>query len=129
MLSPHPPQWTWSPWLVARLPRQGRFPFRSPEVIERAQQKRIAAAVRYAYGHVPYYRQAIDRIGLAPADIKTAADLARLPLIERTDLQRDLAALTSRARPLTDYVPLQTGGSTGTAITVYHDRFALVQAG
>ena len=69
----------------------------------------------------------MDRVGLSPPDISTAADLARLPLIERSDLQRDPERFVSRARSVEHYVPLQTGGSSGAPVTIYHDPFSLIR--
>ena len=62
------------------------------------------------------------------AEISTAADLARLPIIDRSELQRDPERFVSRAHPLEHYVPLQTGGSSGAPVTIYHDPFTLVCA-
>jgi phenylacetate-coenzyme A ligase PaaK-like adenylate-forming protein len=115
-------------WLAAQGPRQPRFPFSTEAVIEREQRRRVAATIRYAYRHVPYYRETMDRVGLSPADIATAADLARLPVIERSELQRDPERFVSRAHPLEHYVALQTGGSSGAPVTVYHDPFTLIRA-
>lgn len=110
-------------------PRQPRFPFRDEEAIERAQRRRVAATIRYAYRYVPYYRETMDRLGLAPADIRTASDLALLPVIERSQLQADPERLTSRLHPLERCVRLQSSGSSGSPVTVYHDPFAVIRAG
>jgi phenylacetate-coenzyme A ligase PaaK-like adenylate-forming protein len=83
-------------WLTVEAPRQPRFPFRQHDAIERAQRRRVAATISYAYRHVPYYRETMRRLGLVPADIRTAADLRRLPVIERADLQADPERFTSR---------------------------------
>ncbi|HEY5188960.1 MAG TPA: hypothetical protein VII87_08000, partial [Solirubrobacteraceae bacterium] len=115
-------------WLAFQGPRQPRFPFHEAEAIERAQRRRVAATIRYAYRYVPYYRETIDRMGVAPADIRTASDLARLPVIERSQLQTDPEHLTSRVRPLDRYVRLQSSGSSGSPVTVYHDPLALIRA-
>jgi phenylacetate-CoA ligase len=98
-------------------------------VIERAQSRRVTDMIRYAYRYVPYYRETMDRIGLSPLDITTAADLARLPMIDRSEFQRDPERFVSRARPLEHYAQLQTGGSSRAPITVYHDPFALIRSG
>jgi phenylacetate-CoA ligase len=41
----------------------------------------------HAYERVPYYRRLLDRAGLSPRDIRTAADLALIPITSRRDLQ------------------------------------------
>lgn len=115
-------------WLAAQGPRQPRFPFRDEPSIARVQRQRVASAIRYAYRHVPHYREAITQLGIAPGDLATAQDLARLPLIERADLQRHPERFLSTARGLECYVELQTGGSSGDPVAVHHDTFALIRA-
>jgi phenylacetate-coenzyme A ligase PaaK-like adenylate-forming protein len=75
---------------------------------------------------VPYYREAMRRLGLHPAEFRSAGDL-RLPLLERGDLQRDPEYFVSRAQPLERYLPLASGGSTGRPITVFHDAGMVFQ--
>jgi phenylacetate-CoA ligase len=96
-----------------------RLPFRSPAAIARAQRRRIRATVAHAYEHVPYYRETMRRLALVPSDLRTAADLAKLPLIEREQLQRDPEYFVSRAQPLASYVEIHTSGSTGEPVTFF----------
>ena len=72
----------------------------------------------YAHRYVPYYRETMRRLGLGPDDIRSAADLGRLPLLEREQLQRDPLYFVSQAEPLERYMKLQTGGSSGAPVTV-----------
>jgi phenylacetate-CoA ligase len=106
---------------------QARVPFGTIEAIERAQTRRVRRMVAHAYRTVPYYRETMDRIGLRPGDLRTAADLARLPLIEPGQVQRDPEYFVSSAQPLDRYLKLRSGGSTGSPRTVYHDAAALLQ--
>lgn len=117
----------WALWFLLQAPRQGRLPFRPSSVIESDQRRRLVETVHHAYRHVPYYRETMARLGLAPGDFATAADLTQLPLLERTEVQRDPERFVSDAQPLESYVPLQTGGSTARPLTVYYHPFALVQ--
>ena len=116
----------WSAALAARGPLEARFPFRSPQAIERAQRRRLAETVAHAHEHVPYYRETMQRLGLGPGDFQMAEDLARLPLIEREQLQGDPEYFVSRAEPLGAYVRLRSGGSSGQPVIVFWDRRALV---
>jgi phenylacetate-CoA ligase len=119
----------WSARLAWRAPLEARFPFRSPEAIERAQRRRLRATVAHAYEHVPYYRETMRTLGLTPADITRAEDIARLPLIERDQLQRDPEYFVSQAWPSEAYLRLRSGGSSGQPITVQWDRQALFAVG
>ena len=59
------------------------------------------------------------RLGLGPADLRTPADLARLPLLEREQLQADPEYFTSNACPLAEYGEVRTSGSTGAPIVFF----------
>jgi phenylacetate-CoA ligase len=117
----------WSARLAWRAPLEARFPFRSPEAIERAQRRRLRATVAHAYEHVPYYRETMRTLGLTPADITRAEDIARLPLIERDQLQRDPEYFVSQAWPSEAYLRLRSGGSSGQPITVFRHPVALFE--
>jgi phenylacetate-CoA ligase len=81
----------------------------------------------YAVRHVPYYRETLRRLGLGADDLRTAADLGRLPVIERDQLQRDPEYFLSTAVPRRRLVERRTGGSTGAPRSVFHDHAALFQ--
>jgi phenylacetate-CoA ligase len=117
----------WNVYMLMNAPLQGRFPFRSRAWIERAQRRRIRRIVAHAYENVPYYQETMDRLGLPPSEIRTAADLARLPLLERADLQRDPDYFTARNWPKESCARLFSGGSSGAPLTVYREPFALFQ--
>lgn len=104
---------------TAVAPLEWRLPFSSPSAIERAQRRRLRATLAHAHEHVPYYRETMRRLGLGPGDFETARDLARLPLIEREQLQRDPEYFVSRAEPLAKYAELHTSGSTGEPIAFF----------
>jgi phenylacetate-CoA ligase len=61
------------------------------EPIERAsrdelaalQRERLRATLRRAYERVPFYRDAFDRTGAHPDDLRDLADLARFPFLEK----------------------------------------------
>ncbi|MDI7277104.1 MAG: hypothetical protein QME94_14105, partial [Anaerolineae bacterium] len=80
-----------------------------------------------AYRYVPYYRETMDRLGLRPSDFRAADDLARLPILEREQLQRDPEYFCSTAQPRDRYLALRSGGSCGAPRTVYHDARAIFQ--
>jgi len=103
---------------LVRLLTERRAPYRSQAAIERAQRRRVRRAVAHAIEHVPHYREACRRLGLNAGDFRTAADLAKLPVIEREDLQRDPEYFVSEAQPPGGYIKLRSGGTTGVPVTV-----------
>src|SRR5688500_9164901 len=47
---------------------------------------RLRGLIAHAYDRVPFYRERFDRVGVRPADIRTLADIARLPIVEKREL-------------------------------------------
>jgi phenylacetate-CoA ligase len=117
----------WSVCFAYQLQGQAAYPFRPPAVIQRDRDRRARAIVAYAYRHVPYYRLTMKRMGLQPGDFRGAADLSRLPILEREQVQQDPISFVSTAQPLDRYLRLRSGGSTGAPRTIYHDPRALFQ--
>ena len=107
--------------VVVRGPAQGRVAFRSPAALTRLQARGVRASVTYASSHVPYYRETMGRLGLSASDFRGAADLARLPIIERCQLQADPEYFSSDTGRPSGWVQLQSGGSTGEPVTVFRD--------
>jgi len=50
------------------------------------QNKALAATVAHMYRHAPAVKKLLDNAGVKPDDIKTTADLAKLPVTRKTDL-------------------------------------------
>jgi phenylacetate-CoA ligase len=117
----------WSAYLLWHLRGQGAMPFRPWSAIERDQARRVRGMVAYAVRHVPYYRETLRRLGFRADEFRTAADLARLPVIERDQLQRDPGYFLSTAIPRRRLVEMRSGGSTGAPTSVYHDHAAVFQ--
>jgi phenylacetate-CoA ligase len=59
------------------------------------------------------------RLGLGPDDFQSAEDLAKLPLIEREQLQADPEYFTSRAQPLDRFFEVRTSGSTAEPVVFF----------
>jgi len=104
---------------------QARYPFRPLESILVDRDRRAHRMVAYAYRHVPCYREIMNRLGLSPSEFRCAEDLAKLPLLERSQLQRDPEYFVSTAQPLAKHLRLHTSGSSGAPCAFYHDRRAM----
>lgn len=86
------------------------------------QWQKLRHLIAHAYAHVPYYREAMRGLGLAPEDIATPRDYARLPVLTKALInqrQQDLFASGVDRRRL---IRTASGGSTGAPVTVYHDQ-------
>ena len=56
--------------------------------LEALQLARLKKVVKTAWNKVPYYRAKMEAAGVAPKDIRTLADLAKLPFTTKDDLRR-----------------------------------------
>ena len=59
------------------------------EALEVLQLKRLQNQVERVYASVPYYRQKMDDAGVLPGDIKTLADIQKLPFTTKEDLRKN----------------------------------------
>jgi phenylacetate-CoA ligase len=77
------------------------------------QLERLRHTLALAYAKVPHYRAAFDAAGVAPADCRSLADLARFPLTTKLDL-RDNYPFGMFAVPRTDVRRIHaSSGTTG----------------
>jgi Coenzyme F390 synthetase len=51
------------------------------------QSERLVAQIKRVYERVPYYRAKMDAAGVKPTDIKSVADIVKLPFTVKTDLR------------------------------------------
>jgi phenylacetate-coenzyme A ligase PaaK-like adenylate-forming protein len=59
----------------------------SPEQIAEFQARQLRLLLAAA-GRVPFYRERFAAAGVEPDDIRTMADITRIPILERSDLER-----------------------------------------
>lgn len=86
------------------------------------QSERLIKTVNRVYNNVPHYREKMQKIGLEPGDIKSIADLSKLPFTTKQDL-RDTYPYGLFAEPLTNVVRLHaSSGTTGKQIVVGYTR-------
>ena len=114
-------------WVGAYALVERRVPFLKPETIERLQRWRLRRIIRHAWETVPFYRNAMAERGLRPSDFRTADDLAKLPLIDLSDVAQDPETFCSSLYPDSRRLCLKTSGSSqGFALRVYWDHSAVL---
>ncbi|HNX08928.1 MAG TPA: phenylacetate--CoA ligase [Methanothrix sp.] len=57
------------------------------EDLHALQEDRLKSVVRYVYDHSAFYRRKFDEAGVKPEDIKTLADVVKLPFTRKSDLR------------------------------------------
>ncbi len=67
----------------------------SREEIRALQLAKLIKQVEWTYEHVAYYRERMDEMGVAPADIKTLEDIRKLPFTDKKALRDTLKIFAS----------------------------------
>lgn len=92
--------------------------------LEAMQARRLRAIVAHAHATVPLYRERLEAAGIAPADVRSLADLAHLPLLTRADLEPpEPERRLSSSFPREALRVSRTSGSTGRPITFHRDPY------
>ncbi|MFO0550911.1 MAG: glycosyltransferase [Polyangiaceae bacterium] len=87
------------------------------------QDERLRRLVRHAYRNVPYYRRRMQALGLTPDDIRSQADLAKLPLLTKSDIRENLYFdILAENHDKNQMLRVTTSGSTGEPFVCYADR-------
>ena len=90
----------------------------SREDLEALQLERLQALVKRVYQKIPFYKESFDKAGINPEDIKSLADLTKLPFTVKQDM-RDAYPFDLFAVPRKDVVRVHcSSGTTGTATVV-----------
>ncbi|HLO26102.1 MAG TPA: phenylacetate--CoA ligase [Geobacteraceae bacterium] len=90
--------------------------------LEALQFKRLKCMLARVYANVPFYRQALDKEGITPDDIKGLEDLQKLPFTYKQDM-RDSYPYGLFAAPMEDIVRIHaSSGTTGKPTVVGYTR-------
>lgn len=108
--------------ILRHMPSQRRAPFQPREELERRRDRAVRETVHYAACHVPYYRDLFRQEGIDPLEIRSAGDLARLPVVSRSDVVAEPSRYRADAAVVQAGVMLRSSGTTGTPLELYHDR-------
>ena len=93
--------------------------------MEELQSYRLSATVKRVYENVPHYRAKMDEAGIKPEDIKSLADLSKLPFTYKQDL-RDTYPYGLFAVPAEEVVRIHaSSGTTGKQIVVGYTQHDL----
>jgi phenylacetate-CoA ligase len=86
------------------------------------QSERLRDTVERVYYNIPYYRQRMQEMGLAPEDIKSVDDLKHLPFTTKSDIH-DNYPFGLFAVPMSEIIRIHaSSGTTGKATVVGYTR-------
>jgi phenylacetate-CoA ligase len=97
----------------------------SKSQLEGYQLEQLQALVRHAYENVPYYRRVFDEHQLKPEDIATLNDLQKIPLLTKEDVRKNPEDFVAHNFDRTRLRFWTTGGSSGTPLGLYQDRYTV----
>ncbi|MDP2936702.1 MAG: phenylacetate--CoA ligase [Dehalococcoidia bacterium] len=92
------------------------------EKLESVQLLRLQETVKRAYQNVAFYRDALDRRGIKPDDIRSLSDVSQLPFTTKQDF-RDTYPFGLVAVPMNRVVRIHaSSGTTGKPVTAYYTQ-------
>jgi len=115
----------WNAFVLWHTRKERSLPYRPLGEIEAIQSRRVRAMIEHAYRNVPFYREAMDQRGLKPRDFQTAADLAKLPVINARLYVEQTENFLARSFAHADGLTLDSSGTSGLPKKVRYDARAL----
>ncbi len=90
-----------------------------PDQIAKVQNKKLRQLTSYCYENIKYYRELFDENRIRPDDIKTAADLAKVPVLTKSELRSRFWDFLPKELP--GCRVSRTSGSTGIPVCILSD--------
>ncbi len=87
-------------------------------------EERLRALIKHSYENVPYYNNIMRAARLTPDDIKTQADIPKLPILTRKQVFENFDNLVARNTGRLDRIIGNTSGTTGSPLRLMWDRQA-----
>lgn len=91
----------------------------SPEQITKVQNEKLTKLIHYCYENIKYYRELFAEYHLKPSDIKTAADLVKVPVLTKNELRKRFWDFLPKELPACRVS--RTSGSTGIPVCIFSD--------
>ena len=109
----------------ARLRQLREDQWRSPDEREAVNVTRLRRLLGHAAAHVPFYRRLLGEAGIRPDDIRSLADLARVPETTKAAMRdAGFEQTTADNLPASRRWPITTSGSGGTPFQFHADLAA-----
>ncbi len=86
------------------------------------QNERLQELMKHAYDNVSYYRRIFDERGLKPGDIRSSADLKKLPVLNKRIIRHNFELLKASDFWARSPIPASTSGSTGEPLVFYSTK-------
>jgi phenylacetate-CoA ligase len=86
--------------------------------IEIYQSEQLQNIIRHAYEHIPYYNDLFKKNKIHPDDIRTLADLGKIPVLTKEDVRKNWQRMIAPGYQKSAFLS-HTSGSTGKALDFY----------
>jgi phenylacetate-CoA ligase len=93
-----------------------------PEALALLNCQKRKAQTAFAFDHTVFYRRAFEATGISRDDLADPSTFERLPILLRSDIVDHFDDLIADTANPGCWSKATTGGSTGTPLTVLHDR-------
>ncbi len=88
--------------------------------INNYQDIQLQKLIKHAYDNVPYYHKLFKKLNLSTDDIKTKADLYKLPILTKEDVRKYFSPkYVNSSIPKSDLILEKSSGSTGEPLEYY----------
>jgi phenylacetate-CoA ligase len=92
---------------------------RTGRQLRELQTRKLRRTVEYVYRYVPFYRETMHAMGIKPSDIRTLADVHKLPITKRQQLSENIDAFVSRYPGLVPVTTVRSSGTTGHPVELF----------
>lgn len=100
----------------------------SPDQLREYQEEKLRTLIKHCYDNVPYYRTIMNERKLKPADIQSARDLPKLPVLTREDIRRNQSSLLAANFKRSQLHQGHTSGTTDVPLDLtWDDRICLIK--
>jgi len=97
-----------------------------PSSLKELQRRKLRVIIKHAYENVPFYHKKFDESGIKPDDVKSIADLSKVPVTTKSEIQaRPFEEVVARNVDVNKCAKRTTSGSTGLPLTIVVDRRAV----
>lgn len=109
------------PFLMHQLHRNQ---YKTQLALERIQTKRLQRLIHHAFYYVPYYHHSFKKAGIRPDDVKSIADLNKLPQVSKADFFENREQFISKTANEAGCKVFTTSGTTGIPLRIMKDQTA-----
>jgi phenylacetate-CoA ligase len=107
-----------------QLSRIKNNPWKDIEVLRKQQYLKLRKMISHAYENVPFYHKLFKEAGIRPEDIRTLADIKKIPITYKSDVQARSEEFLARGYDERNCRVRYTSGSTGNPHRLFFSKSA-----